>query len=469
MQDGKENSSEFVKTIKKKARDWEFRHPWPARFFEYILLFLLVVFVVAVIFANFNLFHTDADSARYMLSALVQSQAAIVAIVITLTLIAVQLTASAYSPRVIRIFMKNPDMWILLLFYGVSIFYGLLVLKMIRAGDLRQITFLNTTLEYHIVSAYVAGAFTFFMLFPYMWNIISLLKSENIIKRLAVEITKDKILNSVEDPVQPIVDIIHGSILKYDLETTRAGLKAVTDQVLKIIGPDNKRRISERFCQHLRRVSGLAISRGDEESTIKVIEIFEFFEESTAEKGFESATMLAAWSLEEVGRTAAEKGLENATRRVAWSLGRVGRAATEKGLKNAVSQAAMSLERVGRTAAEKGLENATRRVAWSLGRVGRTATEKGLKNAVSQAAKSLEEFGRTATEKGLKEATSQAAWSLGELTVVSEEIVKTAIQNYESKLEGIDHDSFQEFMKIYEQELEKLRAEKNQNKKTKSM
>jgi hypothetical protein len=36
-----------------------------------------------------------------MLSALVQSQAAIVAIVITLTLIAVQITASAYLHRVI--------------------------------------------------------------------------------------------------------------------------------------------------------------------------------------------------------------------------------------------------------------------------------------------------------------------------------------------------------------------------------
>ena len=135
MQDGKENSSEFVKTIKKKARDWEFRHPWPARFFEYILLFLLVVFVVAVIFANFNLFHTDADSARYMLSALVQSQAAIVAIVITLTLIAVQLTASAYSPRVIDIFKKNPDLWILLSVYGFSIFYGFIVLKLVEGAE----------------------------------------------------------------------------------------------------------------------------------------------------------------------------------------------------------------------------------------------------------------------------------------------------------------------------------------------
>ena len=106
--------------------DWwmsfESRHLWIARLFVYSTCLAVVVLVCFSLFRYFNLFHTDADSARYMLSALVQSQAAIVAIVITLTLIAVQLTASAYSPRVIDIFKKNPDMWILLGCYGVSIF-----------------------------------------------------------------------------------------------------------------------------------------------------------------------------------------------------------------------------------------------------------------------------------------------------------------------------------------------------------
>jgi len=166
MQNGKGGSTWSVKTIKGKVHDWASRHPWIAEsilcYVYFIVLLCLFAFVCAVIFANFNLFHTDANSARYMLSALVQSQAAIVAIVVTLSLIAVQLTASAYSPRVIDIFKKNPDMWILLLSYGASIFYGLLVLKQIRAGDLRLIPFLIAPLEYHIFSAYVIGAFTFF-------------------------------------------------------------------------------------------------------------------------------------------------------------------------------------------------------------------------------------------------------------------------------------------------------------------
>ena len=90
----------------------------------------------------------------------------------------------------------------------------------------------SISFEFCVSMAYWLGAFTFVALFPYMLNVIGILKSENIIKRLAKEITKDKLLKSiklaktsegierrtVDDPIQPIVDIIHGSIMKYDLE-----------------------------------------------------------------------------------------------------------------------------------------------------------------------------------------------------------------------------------------------------------
>jgi hypothetical protein len=473
-----------------------------------------------------------------MLSALVQSQAAIVAIVITLTLIAVQLTASAYSPRVIDIFKKNPDMWILLGCYGFSIFYGFIVLKLVEGAEGEAVSqsaiwslgSVSISLESCVSMAYWLGAFTFVALFPYMWNIISLLKPESIIKRLAVEITRGKILNLKEDPIQPIMDIIHSSIMKYDLETTRVGLKAVTDQVLEIIGPDDEVKISEHFCDLLTRVGRLAISRGDEESAVEVIGNFENFEKSTAENGLEGAASLAAkslgevgiaavekelkyatWdaaeSLGEVGRATAKKGLDGATGQaarslgtvgravvekelayVAWgvaeSLGEVGRAAAKKGLEDATRQAAEFLGAIGEATAKKGLKDATRRAtwsrrvdgstvviwgcidvtslaAWSLGEVGLVAAKKGLKNATKQTAKHLIDIGKAAAvEKGLEDATKQAAGSLAELTILNEEIVKTAIQNYKSELVKQDHVSFQKFMKIYEQELEKQRAKK---------
>jgi hypothetical protein len=74
---------------------------------------------------------------------------------------------------------------------------------------------------------------------------------------------------------------------------------------------------------------------------------------------------------------------------------------------------------------------------------------------------SLVTIGITALKKERSPLTliGQVTSSLAELTLLNEEIAKTAIRDYESKLEEQDRDSFQKFMSIYEQELEKLRVE----------
>ena len=504
MPEEKRTLKQLFVSIRNKVHDWwmsfEYRHLRVARIFVYGFLLLLVILVGAVTFTHFNLFHTDAGSARYMLSALVQSQAAIVAIVITLTLIAVQLTASAYSPRVIDIFKKNPDMWILLGCYGVSIFYGFIVLKLVEGAEgefvsqsvIGSLGWVSISFEAYVSLAYWLGAFTFVALFPYMLDVIQLLKPESIIKRLAVKITRDKIINQKEDPFQPIMDIVHGSIMKYDLETTRIGLKEVTERVTEIIDSEGEIEISGHFCKHLERVGKLAVSKTDEESITEVIENFEVFGKSTAEKGLEYATaqtaeflkavgvtatekelVVARWraveSLGAVGEAAAKKGLEKATQQAALSLGHFGKLTAEKGLVGATRQIAWTLEAVGVTAVEKRFESAAKKVAVSLGAVGKAATKKGLESATQRVVESLEALGRTAAEKRLKDVAREAAKYLAELTILSEEIVKTAILDYESKLEGKDRDSFQKFIKIYEQELDKQRADKRTaNKKTES-
>ncbi|MBE9594947.1 MAG: hypothetical protein IMF19_15870, partial [Proteobacteria bacterium] len=303
------------------------------------------------------------------------------------------------------------------------------------------------------------GAFTFVALFPYMLNIIRLLKPGSIIKRLAIEITKDKIINSEEDPIQPIMDIIHGSIRKYDLETTRVGLKKVTKQVIGIIDSDGEEEISGRFCKHLERVGKLAVSSMDGESTEEVIENFEWFGKSTAKKGLESATANTIMFLKAVGVTAMEKGLVVATWRAVESMGVVGEAAVEKGLEKATQQAARYLGHFGRSTAEKGLLGKTKQIARTLEDIGKAAIAKGLKGATGQVIKSLIDIGIATSPIGkLEDATRHAAKSLAELTISSEEIVKEAIQDYESELKEQDRDTFQKFMEIYKQEVERLGA-----------
>ena len=461
MQDRKGDFKEFMKTLKEKVRDWGVRD-----FLETIILHFSLLFVFTLlcycIFTYYNLFHTDVDSARYMLSALVQSQAAIIAIVISLTLIAVQLTASSYSPRVIDIFKspkKNPDFWVLLGFYCSSIIYGLFILKQVAGAEGEAVSQsaiwslgrFSISFELGVSFAYWLGAFTFVILFLYMWRIMTLLKPEYIIDRLAVGITKKNLNPLEEDPIQPIMDIVHGSIMKYDLATTRIGLGAVTEGVIKVIDSDREEWKSMLFCEPLERVAKLAVSRMDEESTVAVIKSLEEFGDSKVPKGLNEAVFQAAKSLGEVGRVAAEKELSLAAETAVMSLGRVGElAACLLKLKNATSRIAKSLAEVGEAAAIHGLEKTAEQAVKYLEEIGRTAVMmKHNEEVVKKVVMSLIRVGDAAAIKSLVIAPGHAEKSLAQLTILAEDIVRPVIQDYKPL-----------FIDSYKQELEKLQAEK---------
>jgi hypothetical protein len=426
--------SEFMKGPKKKMRDWwgnmckrwrkmckrwenlKFKHPWRACLLQYGGLALLVglVFHLSSILsgmanvdyfryplnetfrhpfnatANLTINRTPnmqgteiyvaemyADNVRSLLCTLVASEAAIVAIVVSLTLIAIELTASEYSPRVIKVSLRNPDMWILLLIYGVSIFYAIVLLK--------QLPY-DSWIPYDDVSfAFWFGVFSYAALVPYLWNIPQLLDPTNIVRRVSADIEKDTLLKYItvlkktskedetntseglhqsteespketsmtngdtegheENPIQPILDIVYRSINNYDLETVRNGLEQIAKLGKKVIdaynqdnalGKDNekllKKRFSQHFCDPLKRISGLAASKDDEGSTREVIKTLQTFGEKTADKQLKVATEQVAVTLGAVGEISARKGkaFEDAVSKVAKSLETVGKVVMEK-------------------------------------------------------------------------------------------------------------------------------------------
>jgi uncharacterized membrane protein len=223
---------------------------WARRLALYFSLGAGVIVILHVVFSYFGFLHTDVDSARYMLSALIQSEAAIVALVVTLSLVAVQLAAQSYSARVIEVFRRTPDLWILMGIYGVAIFYGLGVLKLIEKVN-PQVSGMSN-LEGHVAFSYYIGMFAFAALVPYIWNTLELLKPSSVISMLAERITKKNILiinedileredlvrstiDSEKDSIQPIIDIVHGSMIKHDFETVRDGLREIEKRVYYII------------------------------------------------------------------------------------------------------------------------------------------------------------------------------------------------------------------------------------------
>ncbi len=82
-----------------------------------------------------RLFGSGAEGAREMLSAIASSMITVAGVVFSVTIVALSLAASQYSPRVLRSFMADrPTQTVLGVFVGVFA-YCLVVLRTIRAGD----------------------------------------------------------------------------------------------------------------------------------------------------------------------------------------------------------------------------------------------------------------------------------------------------------------------------------------------
>ncbi|RYY72153.1 MAG: DUF2254 domain-containing protein, partial [Comamonadaceae bacterium] len=82
-----------------------------------------------------RLFGAGADGSRAMLSAIATSMITVAGVVFSITIVALSLTSTQYSPRVLRNFMRDrPTQWVLGVFVGIFA-YCLVVLRTIRGGD----------------------------------------------------------------------------------------------------------------------------------------------------------------------------------------------------------------------------------------------------------------------------------------------------------------------------------------------
>jgi Predicted membrane protein (DUF2254). len=310
---------------------------WKNRILFYSAIFLSIALAFIIIFGIFNLiipnftFPNNAinyDNERYLLSALVQSLAATIALVITLSLVAVQLAAQSYSARVIDVYKRNPDMWILLCIYIITIFYGLGLTKIIGLG------ILGNYMEGAIFVAYFMGLFAFVCLVPYIWKTLDLLKPSTVIKLLAEEITKEKILRisdddeNIEDKdsIQPLIDIINKATENNDYETTRNGLKAIRKKYINIILLDRKitqdeeRKISGIVSKHISKVGNLAINKGKEDTLLETISFFEHCGKVTAIKDHNISALNSAYSIVSLGFRATKKELDYPTQEAIDSI-----------------------------------------------------------------------------------------------------------------------------------------------------
>jgi len=426
----------------------------PKRLRIYFSIFAIFIVISALFLYLFSpLFaYTQLDSAKFILTALVESEATIIALVVTLSLIVIQLTASSYSTRVIDIFKESPVIWVVMGSYILAIVYNLTILKFM--DTLYSSNIFN--FEIGIWTAYFLAIFAFGVLVPYLLGALEIMKSSTVIDRFAERITKENILSSVQeyekilgkdtssigysylysdimrpvietndDPVQPIIDIIHSSMMKYDYGTMRYGLKVLENYMINLLKNENFKKeegiVAKHIFTHLERVGKLATSREDEDSAVEVVTTIFVIGNVAIENELESIASEAVNSIKTIGRLAIKREMEDMEVITTDFIGEIGRNAAQGRFDFTTSITANSLGIIGKEAskhAQQGLEE-TVWMAGTLYEIGRLAIKQELEQSIFHAVNSMGDVGKYTARNDLPKTTIRIINYLNELGIAA--------------------------------------------------
>lgn len=243
-----------------------------------------------------------------MLSALIQSESAIIAVVVTLSLVAVQLTASSFSSEITAIFRNSKDLWIVMVSYITAILFSLYVLY----GVGRSPQDLSLGIRVGISSS--LGTYCFIALVPYIYRAFTMLDHKNIVRKLGDGIAKDTLLNRQMDPFYPILYRAKCSIRDHDILMTRFCMQVVVERINHILETSEmivqeEDKIYELIVSHLRKISDLAIKERDEDSANEIISSLAEMSSKAVKRSFFALTNKLAFLVGEIGNDAARQDL----------------------------------------------------------------------------------------------------------------------------------------------------------------
>ena len=155
----------------------ELVNAWLYRLGRYTLIFLILV-VPYLSILRYNGFFEDynINNARYMISSLIQSEAAMISIIVASSLIVLRLSPRSLVANEVRRFRASPDLWILLGIYLVAMGYGLVTLNTLGMGTEEE----NIISNFQIAFVLYLGIFAFASIIPYVWNLLCLMEDSTL-------------------------------------------------------------------------------------------------------------------------------------------------------------------------------------------------------------------------------------------------------------------------------------------------
>ena len=459
---------------------YEIRHPWYFWLIAYSI-FAIIAILLTFAFLNFFftlLYATDVNSARYLLSSLVQSQAAIIAIVITLTLIAMQTTSAQYSPRVTKIYSLSPHMSLLLISYILSITFGAILLQLLVGveGPIPPLYVFFTSLSVWLTIVLAVA------LIPYLFYTLQSLNPERITKKIigTLNANSNIFIGSDRDSFELVFDIIHSSIMRNDLTTVRGCTGLLTPHILEVISEkktdEENSEIVKIYMRHLSQCARQAANLKDDQIMHLILENVLTVACHTAQKGLDIPTYQIFDDLIKIEKECFDNDLKAPLHSIEELLFKLGSIVIENELKESTYKVYLCFETIGKHAVAR-IDTIDRSNAYDwivygsyelLEKLGNFAIEKKNNNAISMVFPNLYGIGEYAFKKEQISIVHDVANSIIDLweqcvknnievpSIIRESYLAYHAYNYDHKKEG--HSSYQ-----YEERLLRIAIIAHQN------
>ena len=394
------------------------------RLIDYALyvLFLSMIFVILFFCCKLSGYSSieeiHLNGFRNMLGILVTSEAAIFALVVSVSLITIQLAASSYSVRIIDIFLEDSYFKNTVFIFILLILYELFLLVGIQYKLIEQY------IDLLLASTYILAIILFYFLVLYIENTMSLLKPNKLLDTLEQKtvlwtISKDDQPGDENDLLLPITDMIIGSMKRYDESTLRYGIEKLKSILINLINNNqtNIYKHSMRYfiVYHFKQIIRLAIERRDEYAINSL-----FFNAG------------------KIGQTAIEtEDLEEIAREILELFNEFGKISAKKELSLVISEIPSSIEDIGLCAIKnksiesrkdriRNLKKITYNSSYFLKNIAIEAIENDIYAGAYYSAESIKRMGDSAIMQSFETETLEAA---GNLADIGERLIQHYGQN----------------------------------------
>jgi phosphoribosylcarboxyaminoimidazole (NCAIR) mutase len=245
-----------------------------------IMLFILLVSTLLIslfLLSPLNITSGNWNSTQTHFSSVgVEALAGVLAIVISVTLMAVQFSSQEYSQKIMGSYIRSFFFWSLIVIYILTIIFNILILNRIP----QNIT--NNTINTKMVDlSIMLTILCFVLLIPYFLFTVMQLRPEHIIKRILMSVDKKfaksnqgKDLEDLDsDPVLPVIDIIEKAMKSYDRSTIRLGLDKMYERY-DLITKENDQFISGYFKKHFLKLSESAMLNSNIYTIKRIVDNF---------------------------------------------------------------------------------------------------------------------------------------------------------------------------------------------------